>query len=73
MQIKHYSILQGADLAVIQAWVEQPNNRCYLIAQGRVDQVTHSLCVHEPSGMSGIFAETEAHLAGMIEETAWPE
>jgi hypothetical protein len=73
MQIKHYTILEHADLAVIRAWADNPDNRCYVIAQGRVDQVTHSLCVHQPSGMTGVFELTESAFTGMIVETAWPE
>jgi hypothetical protein len=73
MQIKHYTILPGADLAVITAWAEDPNHRCYVIAQGRVDAVTHSLCVQQPLGMDEVFTETESALAGMIVESAWPE
>jgi len=73
MQIKHYTVLDGADLDMIKSWAELPQNHCFLIAQGRVGSVTHSLCVHQPSGMSGVFELTESELAGMIAETAWPE
>jgi hypothetical protein len=73
MQIKHYTILDSADMSVIQAWADDADHRCYVIAQGRVGHVTHTLCVHQPSGMSGVFALTESALAGMIAETAWPE
>jgi hypothetical protein len=72
MQNKYYTILPTADLAVITAWADEPDHRCYVIAQGRVDSVTHSLCVHQPPGMSGVFELTESALAGMIAEAAWP-
>jgi hypothetical protein len=73
MQIKHYTILDGADLDAIKTWAEDPNHRCYVIAQGRVDAVTHSLCVQQPSGMDSVFTETESALAGMIVESTFPE
>ena len=73
MQIKHYTILEHADLDVIKTWAEDPNHRCYVISQGRVDAVTHSLCVHQPSGMDDVFTAAELALAGMIQETTWPE
>ena len=73
MQIKYYSILDGADMSVIQAWAADPNHHCVIIAQGRVDAVTHSLCVHQPSGIADVFTPTESALAGMIAETARPE
>jgi len=73
MQIKYYTILDTADMSVIQAWTEDPSHRCYVIAQGHVGAVTHSLCVHEPSGMADVFKLTETALEGMIQETEWPE
>jgi hypothetical protein len=73
MQIKHYDILDSADITVIQAWADDPNNRCCIIAKGSVGSVTHSLCVNQPPGMHNITARTEAQLAGMITESAWPE
>ena len=73
MQIKHYTILEHADITVIQAWAEEPNNHCTIITQGRVGAVTRSLCVTQGEGMSGVFELTEAELSGMITETAWPE
>jgi len=73
MQIKHYTILDSADLDEIKGWAKDPDHRCYVIAQGRVDAVTHSLCVHQPSGMTGVFELTESAFTGMIVETAWPE
>ena len=73
MQIKYYSILDGADFGVIQAWVADPNHHCVIIAQGRVDSVTHRLCVRQPSGIADVFTPTESALAGMIAETEWPE
>ena len=73
MQIKHYTVLENADIAVIKAWAEDPNNHCTIITQGRVGAVTHSLCVHTPEGMTGLFELTETALAGMIVETTWPE
>jgi hypothetical protein len=73
MQIKHYTILDGADLTVINTWAQDANHRCYVIAQGQADAVTWSLCVHQPSGMDSVFTDTETALAGLIQETAWPE
>lgn len=73
MQIKHYIVLEHADMSVIQAWAAYPNHHCTIITQGRVGSVTHSLCVNQPSGMSGVFELTESALEGMIVETAWPE
>ena len=73
MQIKHYTILEGADISVIQDWAAEPHHGCYIIAQGRVGQVTHSLCVHTPLNQPERFTAVETALAGMIVETAWPE
>jgi hypothetical protein len=73
MQIKHYTVLEHADISVIQAWADEPNNHCTLITQGRVGSVTHSLCVRQPLGHDDVIAPMETHLSGMIEETAWPE
>ena len=73
MQIKHYTILDSADLDEIKAWAKDPDHRCYVIAQGRVDAVTHSLCVEQPLGMDEVFTETESALQGMIVESTWPE
>jgi hypothetical protein len=73
MQIKHYTVLEGADIAVIQAWAADPNHHCVIITQGRVGSVTHSLCVRQPSGIEDVIAPMELQLSGMIEETEWPE
>lgn len=73
MQIKHYTILEGADMSVIQAWATDPEHGCYIIAQGRVGAVKHSLCVHTPPNEPERFTQVESALAGMITETAWPE
>jgi hypothetical protein len=73
MQSKHYTILDSADLAVVRAWVSDPDNHCYLITQGLQGSEIHNLCVHQHPGMSGVFELTESALAGLIVETAWPE
>jgi hypothetical protein len=73
MQIKYYSILDTADWGIIQAWVADPNHHCVIIAQGRVDAVTHRLCVRQPSGIGDVITPTESALGHMIEETEWPE
>jgi hypothetical protein len=73
MKIKHYTILDTADITVIEAWAADPHHGCYIIAQGRVGSVTRSLCVHTPRYEPERFTEVEAALAGMIVETAWPE
>ena len=73
MQIKYYTILDHADMSVIKAWAEDRDHGCFIIAQGRVGSVTHSLCVHTPPNEPERFTAVEAALAGMIEETAWPE
>jgi len=73
MQIKHYTILDSADMTVIQAWADDPHHGCFVIAQGRVGAVTHSLCVHTPPNEPERFTAVESALAGMIAETAWPE
>ena len=73
MQIKHYNILDSADLDVIRSWAEDADNRCYLISQGRVGAVTTGLCVCQPDGCLDIIARTERHLEGMIAATASPE
>ena len=73
MQIKHYTVLEGADMSVIQAWAADPDHHCVIIAQGRVGSVTHSLCVSQPSGIADVIAPMELQLSGMIAETEWPE
>ena len=73
MQIKHYTILEGADITVIEAWAADPHHGCYVISQGRVGHVTRSLCVHTPPNELERFTEVESALAGMIVESAWPE
>jgi hypothetical protein len=73
MQIKHYTILDSADMSAIQAWAADPNNHCIIILQGRVGAVTRSLCVNQPKGMRDVITPTENHLSGMIVETTWPE
>jgi hypothetical protein len=73
MQIKHYDILDTADMAVVQAWVDEPNHRCIIITKGSTGAVTRSLGVSQPEGQLYVFALTESALAGMIQETPEPE
>ena len=73
MQIKHYDILDSADMAVIQAWVDEPNHRCVIVTKTLVGTVTRSLGVSQPEGQLYVFALTESALAGMIQETPEPE
>jgi hypothetical protein len=73
MQIKHYTILDSADMAVIEAYASDPYHGCYIIAKGRVGAVTRSLCVHTPPYDAERFTAAELALAGMIQETEWPE
>ena len=73
MQIKHYIITAPEHLPTVQAWAADPDHGCYVIAQGRMDSVTHSLCVYQPVASPDRITPTETHLAGMIVETAWPE
>ena len=72
MQIKHYTILEGADISVIQAWVSDPMHRCIIITE---NGVTRSLSVSKPDGLEHrhVFELTESALKGMIEETPEPE
>ena len=72
MQIKHYTILEGADITVIKAWVDDPMHRCIIITE---NGVTSSLSVSRPEGLEhmSVFTLTESALAGMIEETPEPE
>ena len=72
MQIKHYTILEGADITVIQAWVDDPVHRCIIITE---NGVTRSLSVSKPDGLEHrrVFELTESALEGMIEETPEPE
>ena len=72
MQIKHYTILEGADISVIQSWVSDPMHRCIIITE---NGVTRSLSVSKPDGLEHrhVFELTESALAGMIEETPEPE
>ena len=72
MQIKHYTILEGADISVITAWVSDPMHRCIIITE---NGVTRSLSVSKPEGPdhAQVFELTESALEGMIEETPEPE
>ena len=72
MQIKHYAILEHADISVIQAWVSDPMHRCIIITE---NGVTRSLSVSKPEGPDHeqVFELTESALAGMIQETPEPE
>ena len=75
MQIKYYTILEHADMAVIQAWASDPAHRCIIVTKTLVDQVTRSLGVSQPEGPNNehVFTLTESALAGMIQETTDPE
>ena len=75
MQIKHYDILDTADMAVVQAWVDEPNHRCIIVTKGSTGAITRSLGVSRPEGPEhqSVFALTESALAGMIQETPEPE
>ena len=73
MQIKHYTILEHADMTAIQAWVDEPTHRCVIITQTLTDGVTRSLGVSQPEGQDHVFTATESALAGMIQETSDPE
>ena len=72
MQIKHYTILEGADISVIQAWAAVPDHRCIIITE---NTVTRSLSVSKPEGPDHehVFTETEFALGSMIVETPQPE
>jgi hypothetical protein len=48
MQIKHYAILDSADMAVVQAWAADPNHRCVIVTKTLVGVVTRSLGVSQP-------------------------
>ena len=68
MQIKHYTILEHADITVIQAWAADPVHRCIIITE---NAVIRSLSVSKPEGPdhTEVFELTESALAGMIVET----
>ena len=72
MQIKHYTILEGADITVIQAWAAVASHRCIIITE---NGVIRSLSVSKPEGPDHeqVFELTESALAGMIVETPEPE
>jgi hypothetical protein len=73
MQIKYYTILEHADMAVIQAWADVPDHRCVIVTKTLGDVVTRSLGVSQPTGSGHIFADTQAALAGMIVEIVDPD
>ena len=73
MQIKHYTILDGADISMIRAWTADPDHGCYIIAQGTAGSEIYNLCVYQPLHSPDRITPTETHLAGMIAETDWPE
>jgi hypothetical protein len=71
MQIKYYTILEHADISVVQAWAADPNHRCVIVTKTLGDVVTRSLGVSQPTGPDHqhLFTETESALEGMIVET----
>ena len=73
MQIKHYTILEGADISVIESWAADLDHGCYIIAQSSQGAVTRSLCVYTPPHCPERFTEVESALTGLIAESAWPE
>jgi len=75
MQIKYYTILDTADMAVVQAWAAVADHRCIIVTKTLVGQVTRSLSVSQPMGPEHehIFTETESALAGMIVELTDPD
>ena len=73
MQIKHYTILEGADMNMIRAWAALPHNGCYIIAQGAAGSEIYNLCVYQPLHSPDRITPTETHLQDMIVETTWPE
>jgi hypothetical protein len=75
MQIKYYTILEHADISVVQAWADVPDHRCVIVTKTLGDVVTRSLGVSKPTGTEHqhIFAETESALAGMIAEVMDPD
>ena len=73
MPSKYYTILSLDHLAAVQAWAADPDHRCQIISQGRVGEVTHSLCINQTADCEDVITPAEAALAGMITETTWPE
>ena len=75
MQIKYYTILDTADMAVVQAWAAVADHRCIIVTKTLVGQVTRSLSVSQPMGPEHehIFTATESALAGMIVELTDPD
>jgi len=75
MQIKYYSILDGADMSVVQAWAAVPDHRCVIVTKTLAGAVTRSLGVSQPLGPDHehIFTETESALEGMIVEIQDPD
>jgi hypothetical protein len=75
MQIKYYTILDTADISVVQAWADVPDHRCVVVTKTLVGAVTRSLGVSQPMGPEHehIFTEIESALAGMIQETIDPD
>jgi len=75
MQIKYYTIIDGADITAIQAWAAVPDHRCVIVTKTVAGQVTRSLGVSQPMGPEHehIFTETETALAGMIVELTDPD
>ena len=75
MQIKYYTILEGADITAIQAWAAVPDHRCVIVTKTVAGQVTRSLGVSQPMGPEHehIFTATESALGGMIVELTDPD
>ena len=75
MQIKYYTIIDGADITAIQAWAAEPNHRCIIVTKTLDGAVTHSLGVSQPMGPEHehIFTETELALGDMIVELTDPD
>ena len=74
MQIKYYTILDSADMSVVQAWAADPNHRCVIVTKTVAGTVTRSLGVskHVDPEHEHIFTDLEAALEGMIQEAQDP-
>ena len=74
MRTQLYNIPNLADLAVIQAWIADPDNRSSLITVGLEPHTKYQLVVvynlpdDEPSS-----TRAEAVLGSMIQACEWPE
>lgn len=72
MNTKLYDIPDAENLAVIQAWVDEPLNRSSVITVGIEPHVRYQLVVYDLPDSEPSIPRAEAALGSMIQACDWP-